>query len=272
MKPPPFRYLAPGTVEEAVAALAEAGDEGKVLAGGQSLIPLLNFRLAYPEVLVDVGRIAGLDGVRVELDRVVIGARVTQSTALRHPELATACPLLVEALGLVAHEAIRNRGTVVGSITHADPSAELPAVLRLLGGTVTAVSTGGSRQIAADDLCVGPLQSCVRPDELVTEVAFPTTSAGQGTAFVEHTLRSGDYAIAGVAALVAPDGTAQVATIGTGPVPQLFTVADRTTAGEQVSEGVDPRGDIHATVERRRHLAGVLTTRALALAEQRAAA
>lgn len=260
MKPPPFRYEAPTTVGEAVALLAEAVDDGKVLAGGQSLIPLLNFRLAYPAVLVDIGRVDGLDDVRVEADRVVIGARVTQSRALRDHALAGACPLLAEALALVAHEAIRNRGTVAGSLAHADPAAELPAVLRLLGGSVTAASAEGSREIVADDLFLGPLQSTLRPDELLTEVTFPVTSGR--TAIVEHTLRSGDYALAGVAALIA-DGRARVATIGTGPVPQVFEVDDLAAAAEQVRAGVEPQGDVHATADQRRHLAGVLTTRAL---------
>ncbi len=270
MKPPPFRYEAPATVDETVALLAEAGDDGKVLAGGQSLIPLLNFRLAYPEVLVDIGRVEGLVRVRIEDGRVVIGARVTQSAVLGDAEVAAACPLLVEALGLVAHEAIRNRGTVAGSIAHADPSAELPALLRLLGGSVTAVSTSGSREIAADVLFVGPLQSSLRVDELLTDVSVPVAAEGEGTAFVEHTLRSGDYALAGAAAVVR-GGEARVATIGTGPVPQVFTIDDRSTAAEQVSTGVEPQGDVHATADRRRHLAGVLATRALALATERAA-
>ncbi len=271
MKPPPFRYEAPTSVDEAVALLAEAGDEGKVLAGGQSLIPLLNFRLAYPEVLVDIGRIEGLDHIRVDDDRVVIGARATQSRVLDDPAVAAACPLLVEALGLVAHEAIRNRGTVAGSVAHADPSAELPAVLRLLGGMVTAVSTAGTREIAADHLFVGPLQSALQVDELLTEVAFPLAPPGQGTAIVEHTLRSGDYALAGVTALVDPDGSARVVTIGTGPVPQLFEVDDGAAVAEQVSTGVEPQSDVHASADRRRVLAGVMAERALARAKERAA-
>ncbi len=261
MKPPRFRYLAPTTVDEAVAALAEAGDDGKVLAGGQSLIPLLNFRLAYPEVLVDIGRVAGLDHLRVEADRVVIGASVTHSTALRDPALGEACPLLVEALGLVAHEAIRNRGTVCGSLAHADPAAELPAVLRLLGGSVRAVSTSGEREIAADDLFVGPLQSSLRPDELVTEVALPRGASG---AIVELTKRSGDYAIVGVAALALGDGASRVATFGTGPVPQVFDLDGVDGAGEVVAAGIDPHDDVHATADHRRRLAAVLTDRALA--------
>jgi aerobic carbon-monoxide dehydrogenase medium subunit len=271
LKPPRFRYVAPTTVDEAVGALADAGDDGKVLAGGQSLIPLLNFRLAYPEVLVDIGRVAGLDHHDIEGDRLVIGAGVTQSVALRDPALADACPLLVEALGLVAHEAIRNRGTVCGSVAHADPAAELPALLRLLRGTVTAVSTSGTREVAAADFFLGPLQSSLRPDELVTQISLPLQPAREGGAFVEFTKRSGDYAIAGVAALVGPDN-ARVVTIGTGPVPQVFEIDDVGSAGEQVAEGIDPRDDVHATAEQRRRLAGVLTGRALALASERAAA
>jgi aerobic carbon-monoxide dehydrogenase medium subunit len=271
VKPPPFRYEAPTSVDEVVALLAEAGDDGKVLAGGQSLIPLLNFRLAYPEVLVDISRVGGLDHVRVDGDRVVIGARATQTRVLGDAAVAGACPLLVEALGLVAHEAIRNRGTVAGSIAHADPSAELPAILRLLGGTVTTVSTAGTREIAADDLFVGPLQSALRVDELLTEVSLPTTPAGQGTAIIEHTLRSGDYALAGVAALVRPDGSARVATIGTGPVPQVFTVDDGAAVAELVSTGVEPQSDVHASADRRRVLAGVMAERALTRATERAA-
>jgi aerobic carbon-monoxide dehydrogenase medium subunit len=259
LKPPRFRYVAPTTIDEAVAALAEAGDDGKVLAGGQSLIPLLNFRLAYPEVLVDIGRVAGLDHVRVEDDRVVIGAGVTQSTALRDPALAEACPLLVEALALVAHEAIRNRGTVCGSIAHADPAAELPALFRLLGGTARVVSASGEREIPADDLFVGPLQSSLGSDELLTEITLPRGATG---AIVEHTKRSGDYAIVGVAARAGAHP--RVATFGTGPVPQVFDLDGIEGAGGVVAAGIDPRDDVHATAEQRRRLARVLTERALA--------
>jgi aerobic carbon-monoxide dehydrogenase medium subunit len=258
LKPPRFRYVAPTTIDEAVAALAEAGDDGKVLAGGQSLIPLLNFRLAYPEVLVDIGRVAGLDHVRVEDDRVVIGAGVTQSTALRDPALAEGCPLLVDALALVAHEAIRNRGTVCGSIAHADPAAELPALFRLLGGTARAVSAAGEREIPADDLFVGPLQSSLGPDELLTEIILPRGATGS---IVEHTKRSGDYAIVGVAALAGAQP--RVATFGTGPVPQVFDLDGVDGAGEVVADGIDPRDDVHASAEQRRRLAAVLTRRAL---------
>lgn len=286
MKPPPFRYRAPSTVDEAVAALAEAGDTGKVLAGGQSLVPLLNMRLAGPQVLVDVNRVAGLDVVEVDDEVVRVGATVRQADLERHAAASAAIPLLHEALGHVAHPVIRNRGTVVGSIAHADPAAELPAVLALLDGSVEVRSGRGSRHVPATDFFVGPLESALEPGDLATAVTFPRPAPRTGTAFVELARRHGDYAMAGVAVAVTLDGDqvgdARAAFIGVGGVPVVVDLAG-DLAGQSVADldvapavgtargRIDPMDDIHATADYRRHLAGVLLGRALTTAASRAA-
>lgn len=303
VKPPAFRYHAPATTAEALAALADAGADGKVLAGGQSLIPLLNMRLASPGHLVDVGGVAELDRVDVHAGGVRVAAGVRQATLERHAAAARACPLLPQALGLVAHPVIRNRGTVCGSIAHADPAGELTAVLALLGGTVHAAAAarggvGGAgapadgharrRDIAAAEFFVAPLTTCLEPGELVEAVTFPALEPGAGSAFVEVARRHGDYALCGVAATVALDGAgrlagARVGLVSVGPVPQVVDLTE-ALAGEPATDAawaagagevrgrVEPEADLHATADYRRHLAGVLTRRALAQAAERAGA
>jgi carbon-monoxide dehydrogenase medium subunit len=280
MKPPPFRYAAPTTVEDALDALAAAGDGGKVLAGGQSLLPILNMRLAAPSTLVDINRIAALDYVRVDDRAVRVGATARHATVERDDAADHALPLLRQALRLVAHPVIRNRGTVCGSLAHADPSGELTAVLALLGGEVTARSTSGERVVGADDFFVGPLESSLRAGELLVEARFPLPPRGTGTAFAEVSRRHGDYAVAGVAAAVTLDDdlrvtAAHVACISLAPTPLVVDLtaelagasvatADWTAAGRVVASRCDPEPDIHATADYRRHLAGVLASRALA--------
>ena len=286
MKPPPFRYRAPSSVDEALDALAEAGDTGKVLAGGQSLVPLLNMRLAAPRVLVDVNGVAGLDVVEVDDDAVRVGATVRQADLERHAGATAAVPLLHEALGHVAHPVIRNRGTVVGSIAHADPAAELPAVLALLDGTVQVRHGGGTRDVAAADFFLGPLESALAPGELATAVTFPRPAPRTGTAFVELARRHGDYAMAGVTvAVTVGDGDAvadaRAAFIGVGGVPVVVDLAgdcvgqpatdlDVAPAVATARGRIDPMDDIHASADYRRHLAGVLLGRALTTAAARA--
>ena len=279
MKPAAFEYHRPGTVAEALAVLAEVGHDGKVLAGGQSLVPLLNMRLAAPAHLVDVNWLAELDevacdpgGVRVEHD----------------PGAAEAVPLLRQAIGDIAHTTVRNRGTVVGSLVHADPAAELPAVLVLLGGSVELASAGnGSRRVAAADFFVGPLESALRPGELATAAVFPRPPAGSGSAWLELARRHGDYAVCGAGVLVRLDqglrvASARAALISVGPVPvpvdltdalggQPHDAADWAAAGRLAAAAVDPDDDIHATAAYRRHLAGVLTARAARAAAAAAA-
>jgi aerobic carbon-monoxide dehydrogenase medium subunit len=227
VKPPAFGYHRPRTVEEALDVLADLGAEGKVLAGGQSLVPLMSMRLAAPAHLVDVNHLPGLDTIEVDENRVRVGALVRHSALEHHDGAYGALPLLRQALRLVAHPTIRNRGTTVGSLVHGDPAAELPAVLLLLDGTVTLRSTGGFRDVVAHDFFIGPMQSDVRPEELAVAATFAVPPAGSGTSFVELSRRHGDYAMCGVAAVVTrSDGetTARVALLGVGDGPVLVDV------------------------------------------------
>lgn len=276
MKPPPFIYHAPATVRETLDVLAEVRADGKVLAGGQSLIPLLNFRLAAPAHLVDINGVAGLDGIEVSADAVRVGATVRHADLEHHDEAIAAIPLLREALQLVAHPVIRNRGTVVGSIVHADPAAELPAVLALLGGVVEVASAQAPpRTIRAAEFFLGPLDCALGPGELATAVIFPRPASTAGTAFVEVARRHGDYALCGVAALLdRAEHRAMVACISVGPVPVVLDLSEAASGGDWAAAGaaaaaqVDPESDIHASAGYRRHLTKVLTERALRAASE----
>ncbi|MCK2217411.1 FAD binding domain-containing protein [Actinomadura sp. ATCC 31491] len=270
MKPPPFEYHAPRDTGAALRTLAEIRDSGgaggKVLAGGQSLIPMLNMRLAAPGHLVDINRVAGLGGVARAAGGVRVGALA------RHAEVerAGAHPLLTRALKLVAHPVIRNRGTVVGSLVHADPAAELPAVLAVLGGSVRVArwEPGGAveRDVPAAGFFLGPMESAVGPGELAVSAYFPDLGEGAGCAFTEVSRRHGDYALAGVCAVAGP-GLARVACIGVGHVPVVVDVSglapDWAAAARAVREACEPDDDVHATAAYRRHLVGVLAGRAL---------
>jgi aerobic carbon-monoxide dehydrogenase medium subunit len=288
MKPPVFDYHRPGTVAEALAVLAEVGHDGKVLAGGQSLVPLLNMRLVAPAHLVDVNWLAELDEVVCEPGAVRVGALARHARVEHDPEVARAVPLLGQAIADIAHASVRNRGTVVGSLVHADPAAELPAVLVLLGGTMELASAGGGRrQVAAAEFYFGPLESALRPGELATAAVFPAPPPATGSAWVEVARRRGDYALCGVGALVGLGAdlrieTARAACISVGPVPapvdltdavagRPHDAADWAAAGRLAAEAVDPEDDIHATAAYRRHLAGVLTARAARAAAAHAA-
>src|SRR4051812_33814261 len=198
MKPPLFEYHAPASIDEAVGLLAEHGDEAKVLAGGQSLIPLLSLRLARPAHLVDVNGLSELAGI-ANGKGLELGALVRHRAAERSADVKAASPMVAAALRFVGHAAIRNRGTVGGSVAHADPAAELPAVLLALGGEVVAQSERGSRTIPAADMFQGFLTTALEPDELLTAVRFPASPAGAGWSFMEFSRRSGDFAIIGVA-------------------------------------------------------------------------
>jgi aerobic carbon-monoxide dehydrogenase medium subunit len=287
VKPAPFRYHRPSTVTEALAVLAEADHHGKVLAGGQSLVPLLNMRLAAPRELVDVNRLDELAYVRTGADAVRVGAVARHAQVEHDADAHAAVPLLRQALADLAHPTIRNRGTVVGSLVHADPAGELPAVLVLLGGVVELASVGGHRTVPAAEFFVGPLESAVRPGELATAAVFPRPPARSGTAWREVARRRGDYALCGVGVLVTLDQdlrvqAARAACISVGPTPVLVDLAgevggrphdavDWDAAGAAVAAAVDPEDDIHATAAYRRHLAGVLTARAGHAATQVAA-
>jgi aerobic carbon-monoxide dehydrogenase medium subunit len=275
VKPPPFGYSRPESVDAAVAVLASHDPDGKVLAGGQSLLPLLNMRLATPAHLVDINRLSELSYVRVADGHVVIGALARHAQVLANCEVARAQPLIGQALALVAHPVIRNRGTTVGSIVHADPSGEMTAVLALLGGSVLLASTSGERLVKADDFFLGPLESDVQPGELATAVRIPVLPPRAGTAFAEVSRRNGDYAVCGVAALaelgdageVSRASAAFLSVSGTPLVLDLTDAGgDPAAAGRLARERVAPHGDIHGTAAYRKHLAGVLTERALTAA------
>lgn len=278
MKPSPFTYHRPASVGEAVATLAELGGDGKVLAGGQSLVPLMSMRLSAPDHLVDINGLAELDTVEATDGTVRIGAGARQARVERDAAVREAVPLLGRALANVAHPTIRNRGTVVGSLVHADPSAELPAVLLLLGGTMELRSPDGVRDVAAADFFLGPMSTSVRPGELAVAARLPCQPAGSGTAFVEVSRRHGDFALCGVGAVADTDAdgaitSARVALVGVGGTAVVvdLTPAVRGSGGDLdpsardglVDEQIDPEGDIHATADYRRQLARVLTGRAL---------
>lgn len=288
MKPAPFAYHRPETVEEALALLAAHGAEAKPLAGGQSLIPAMNFRLARPAVLVDLNRVAALAYVREETDRVRIGAMTRQRTAERDPLVHRRAPLLTEALPHVAHAQIRNRGTLGGSVAHADPAGEVPAVLLALGASFVLRGLGGSRTVPAEQFFTGLFETALAPAELLVEIAIPAMSARAGWSFVEVARRHGDYALAGVAATVTLDETgrcreARIALLGVGAGPVLARRAGkeltggvptdkllREAAGAASAKDIDPPGDIHASSAYRRQLVAVLTRRALERAVARA--
>lgn len=280
MKPSRFAFHRPRTVEEATRALADTGLHGKVLAGGQSLIPLMNMRLAAPEHIIDINRVRDLDDIVVTPDAIIVGALVRHSRLAADDPAYEAQPLLRQALQLVAHPAIRNRGTTVGSIVHADPSAEMPAVLLLTDGSVQARSATGDRDIAATDFFVGPMESALRPDELAVSATFGVTRGRTGTAIRETTRRHGDYALAGVAVIVTADAggavqTARAAYFSVADTPRLvdlgavlhgIDVRSRVELDQAADLGtaqLDPAADIHATAEYRLHLARTLTVRAL---------
>ncbi len=287
MKPPPFTYHRPTSVGEALDVLADVGADGKVLAGGQSLVPVLNMRLAAPGHLVDINRLSDLSYVRTDPGGVRIGALARHAAVERDDDAYEAVPLLRQAIGQVAHPTIRNRGTTLGSIVHADPSGEAPAVLTLLGGSVTLASRAGTRTVQAKDFFVGPLESALRAGELAVEAHFPAVPDHTGTAWLEVARRHGDYALCGVGVLVTLDedlriAHARAAFISVGPTPvdvdltdavagQLYGDADWAAAAALVRARIEPEDDIHATADYRRHLAGVLTARAGAEAAGRAA-
>ena len=269
MKPAPFAYRRPETLEQALEALA--GEPGaKVLAGGQSLVPLLSMRLAAPAMLVDVNRLPGLDEVTVSADEVRVGALVRHADLLAHRGAHERQPLLAMALSHVAHATIRNRGTTVGSIVHADAAAEMPAVLRLLDGSVEVASVRGRRTIPAGNLFAGPLESTLAADELAVAASFPALRRGEGVGFAEVARRHGDYALCGVAGLVRVEGDEVVAArlgfLSVAEVPTVVDVTgcDPTAAAERALAALEPGDDVHASAAYRSQLVRVLTARVLA--------
>jgi len=279
MKPALFSYRDPRTLEEALELLAEHGDEASLLAGGQSLVPLLNLRLARPSVLIDVNRIPGLDGVELHEDRLRAGALVRAAALERHADVARAVPVVREALRYVAHPQIRNRTTIGGSIAHADPAAELPAVVAALDGTVTLVSRGGRREVSWQDFFQGVLTTARRPDEMVAWVELPRPP-GLRLTFLEVARRHGDFALAGACVgLRAEDGTiadARIALVGVGGTPVRARAAEEALVGSpidadglrameaRVRGAAQPIDDVHASADYRRSLVAVLARRGVA--------
>ena len=285
MKPVAFDYHAPATVEGAIALLTRYGGEAKLLAGGQSLMPLLNFRLSRPAALVDLNAIPSLDYIREENGEVRFGAMTRQRTIEFSRAVADRVPLLTEATKLVGHLPIRTRGTIGGSLAHADPSAEYPAVLAALDGTVVVRSPRGERALRPSELFQSYLTTSLGPDEILVEVRLPAMAAGAGFAFEEFSRRHGDFAIVGIATMLVGDGqhcaTARLATAGAGPVPMRLRSAEEIlerdglseaaveAAARRAAELVEPDSDIHASAAYRRNLTRVLTGRALRRAKAR---
>lgn len=286
MKPAKFDYYAVKEINEALDLLSTNGPEAKILAGGQSLVPLLNMRLARPKILVDLNSVDELKYIRKEDNTITIGSMTSETEVEESSLVRENCPLLAEAVKLIGHPAIRNRGTVGGSIAHADPAAEIPAVLKTLDGKIRIRSPEGERVLAAEDFFVTYLTTDLKYNEVVTAVSFPVISSGTGWAVEELARRHGDFAIVGVVVCLTLHeqkiDDVRVVLFGTGDT------AYRAKTAEQVLEGVEPRSelfqeaaqklrssmdppsDIHASADYRRHLAGVLMTRALAKALTRA--
>jgi carbon-monoxide dehydrogenase medium subunit len=288
MKPAPFRYVAACTIEEALHLKAEFGDEARFLAGGQSLVPTMNFRLTQPAMLIDVNPLTELAGLKTSAgDRIRIGALTRYRNLERDPATARTLPLIHEALPHIAHPQIRNRGTIGGNLAHADPASEMPAIVVALGGRLRAQSQKGERWIEAADFFLGALSTALESDEMLMEVELPTAPARSGACFMEVSRRRGDFALIGVAATVRLDGEgrcaeARIGLCNAGEVPTLAAEAGESLAGraigaaeikeaaDLVQGAIDPGGSVHASKEFQRHLAGVLTARALATAAQRA--
>jgi carbon-monoxide dehydrogenase medium subunit len=287
MKPPRFEYEAPGSVAEALALLERHGDEAKVLAGGQSLAPMLNFRLVRPQVLVDLNEIADLAGIREVDGTLAIGAMTRQRAVEMSEVVRRRCPLLAAAMPQIGHVQIRNRGTIGGSLAHADPAAELPAVVAALDGRLVVRGPAGERVLTTEQFFVSYLTTALETGELLVEVRLPIAAPRTGAAFVEVSRRHGDFALVGVAATVTLDETGvcvgcALALTGVGPTPIVARAAAsriigaRPTpvmleeAGRWAAADLRPDSDLHASTEYRQEVAGVLTRRALGHAVERA--
>lgn len=286
MKPAPFVYHAVRTAREAVAVLADLRDQGRVLAGGQSLVPLMNFRLAQPAHLVDINPVAELDFIRSDNGLLAIGARTRQATLERSQEAVGRAPLLVEAVKLVGHPPIRHRGTIGGSIAHSDPAAELPAALLAMDGEIMVASARRQRTISAADFFTGPFSTALGPDELLTEIRVRAWPAGSGHAFLEFSRTHGNFAVVGAAVLLHLDGKrvdrAAIALCGVAGTPVRAVSAEKTLVGsvptpevqeaaaQAATAGLQPPSDVHGTAAYRRKVARAYVQRALTLALTRA--
>ena len=280
MIPAAFDYVRAGSVDEALSALSQHGDDAKVIAGGQSLIPLLRLRLAYPEVLVDVGRVAELRGVREDGDHLVIGAMTTHYEVLKDPLIREHAGLIAEATATVADPAVRHRGTFGGALAHADPASDLPAVAAALGAEFVIAGSGGRRTVPAAEFFLDYLQTAIEPDELLVEVRVPKLGPGWGYRYEKFHRVAQSWAIVGVAAAVRRDnGTiaeARVALTNMGSTPVRASGVEESVAGaapdavaaaaDRAAEGTSPASDLNGRADYRQHLARVLTRRALTAA------
>ncbi|MEH7253413.1 xanthine dehydrogenase family protein subunit M [Neobacillus niacini] len=287
MKPAPFNYLRPETIEEALSYLSKYGEDAKVLSGGQSLIPLLNMRLSTPEYLIDIGGVKGLNYINLENETLSIGALTRHVDVERSSLIREKCPLLYEAIRFVGHGQIRNRGTIGGSIAHADPSAELPCVLSALRGNIVIANSDEERVVSPEEFFLTYLLTTIEPNEIIKEVQFPVLSPTCGSAFVEISRTHGDFAMVEVAAVLDLDENgrisfARLAVGGASSVPCVLEEVEEFLIGHSPSEGIfkqasekvkdfiDPEGDLHASEDHRRQLSSVLTFRALNIAAKRA--
>jgi carbon-monoxide dehydrogenase medium subunit len=287
MKPAPFDYLRAHTVAEAVEALKAAGDDGKVIAGGQSLMPMINFRLVKPAILIDINNISGLSEIRSEEGRLRVGATVRHRMTATDSLIQEGAPIVHEAMHHVAHLTVRNRGTFCGSVCHADPAAEMPLMTLLLNGEIEAFSTRGKRTIPAADFFVSSLVTALEPDELVTSIAIDVLPPEIGWAFEETARRNGDFALASVATTMRrQDGVAsdvRFGMMGVGETPLRLPAVETLLEGKELTaillndvadllaDTLEPNTDLHASADFRRHLSGVLARRALGVAWHRAA-
>jgi carbon-monoxide dehydrogenase medium subunit len=287
MKPPPFAYHRPDTVDAAV-ALLRGLDNAKLLAGGQSLMPMLNLRYLYPDHVIDLNRVPGLDGIELGPDRLRIGAMVRQHRLETAPEVARAAPILIEALRLVGHRQTRNRGTIGGSLCHLDPAAELPTLALLYDAVLEIAGPDGARRVAMKDFMAGYMSPALRAGELVTHIELPLQPHFSGYGFVEYARRHGDFAVASAAVLleIAGDGRiarAAIAIGGVEAVPVRLAAAEQLLVGAKPDPALfaragacctalDALSDVHAQPDYRRSVAGAMLRRALASAETRAGA
>jgi len=282
-----FEDLAPSSVDEAISLLTKHGDEAKLLAGGHSLIPIMKLRLAQPKYLIDIGRLPGLSDIREANGAIGVGGLVTHHTLETSDLLKSKLPLLPETAAHVADVQVRNRGTIGGSLVHADPAADLPAAALALGAELLVVGPGGKRTIKADDFFVGLLATAIAPDEVLTEVRFPLPPPRTGAAYVKVPNKASHYAIVGVAAVVTMGNAgrceqARIGLTGVTHVPRRAAAAENALAGEALddgaiagaaalaADGIKALSDIHASAEFRLHLTKVMTGRALTLAASRA--
>ncbi len=286
MKPAPFAYHAPASLEEAIALRAQHGAEGVALAGGQSLVPILSLRLAQPSVLIDVGRLPELATITREPERLHVGATTRQRVAERAPDVAC-CRLLADALPLIGHPSTRNRGTMGGSLAHADPAAELPTVALALDAELSLLSERGARVVRAADFFHGFMSTAIEPDELLVRISLPVDQPGIGVSFLEVARRHGDFALVAVATVLGLGDRGQIASArivvaGVDATPIRLREAEGLLAGGDAAAALfaeaaacaarelQPHGDLHASAAYRRHVAGVLVARGLHEAAARA--